>query len=226
MTPTELTLTYQNKLVLIDFDGVILKNSLHLACKVLYNVMRLNTNIPYETVEQFVKLSNSFSPETTFPFFFQSLGLDRLQANVRNEIRRIAELHDGAANITPGFKNFITLLRDRSVEFRIFSLANSNRILKSLDYVLESEIYNLNNTSKADVKTFYTLLEVTNRNGDSILYVDDDPLALMTAKMTEINTVLMRNKFFSERDIFPYQPNIDLCVDDFIELSDALTSSQ
>lgn len=204
------------QLVLIDFDGTIVKNSLHLACKVLFEVLRNDTGIPYDTIERFVKISNSFSPEDSFPFFFKSVGLDFLQRDVRDKIRYKVESNFNANDITQGFREFITHLRENSIEFRIFSLAHSSRIVNSLDYIEKSDIYNFR-TSKADLKTFRTLLENMKQKAESIVYIEDDPLALNTAKTVKINTILMRNSFFNDLDVNPYEQNIDFIVNDFLD---------
>lgn len=206
------------KLVLIDLDGVILKNSLQLASRFVFDFLNQRTEISYITVERFFKIANSFSPELSFKFFFESLGLAYSLNELTTEIKRFAEYKEEKVYVDPYFEHFISYLRQESVNFLIFSLASTSRIMNSVTCIHEAEIYNLSNSSKADVLTFSDFLKQIHRNGIEIIYIDDDPFALRTAKMVNISTILMKSNFFDNDDIRPYESHIDLIVENFQEL--------
>lgn len=207
------------KKILVDFDGVISKNSLTVTLDFAHHYINMFVPVSYQTIKNYYASVNSFNLELGLKLLFSSLGIeDKLPAFIR-QLSCLKEFNSNKIEIDKEFYKFIELCTKSNFEYSIFSLASKRKVLNFLK-IDEDKIADLNNISKSDENVFTNQIDgIESRN---VILIDDDPFALRTAKLAGLKTILMRNDLFTESLINTYKNAIDVVVSDFKELNQFL----
>ncbi len=203
---------------LIDFDGVVVKNSPGLGSKFIYEYINKYTPISYGNVKSMVRLFGSYPQQDTYKFIFSSLGIGEHLADFSLQISKFEDLYRKDIVIDGSAEKFIVYCKNNGIMFKIFSLAGTGRIMKVMPYINKSDIYSLEGRSKADSKTFSLLEKELGIDPARWVLIDDDPFSLRSAKMNGMFTIMMKNDLFRKRDYSSYRDYIDLKVRGFSEI--------
>ncbi|MCB1191787.1 MAG: HAD hydrolase-like protein [Leptospiraceae bacterium] len=209
-------ITFQKPdLILIDFDGVIAKNSPDFAVHLFHQALNEITPIKVEFIIDFFRLAMSFSVKDSLEFLFKSLGLSQdekktVTENYKNKVSNNLNLF----HINKDFYCFIEFCKNNNIKYKVFSLAVDSRL--SLIKLEPNDFYNLEDMSKANVKTFLKVKK--NLNVENVSYIDDSPLGLRTGKLSGMNTIMMYNSLFGVSEYLIYKEYIDYSVSSFSEI--------
>ena len=202
-------------LVLIDFDGVIAKNSPEIIANLFHKNLNDITPIKIEFIIDFFRLVMSFPIEHSLEYLFNSLGLTEKEINVFTEkYKKSISENLNLFQINDGFYDFIHFCKNKNIKYKVFSLAKDSRL--SILEIEQETFYNPGEMSKADKATFFKVKKELHAN--NVLYIDDSPLGLKTGKLTNMNTIMMFNSLFGIKDYFLYEEYIDFTAGSFYEI--------
>jgi hypothetical protein len=206
--------------ILIDFDGVISKNSVTLILDFIHDYINQFIYIPHDVLKNYFKSVICFPTGPAIDLLFSSLGiLDKIHDFVK-KYHLLTEYKGKSMEIDAGFAGFIDFCKTYNIEYRLLSLAGKSdlRIGKIKSYICDSNIIQLSNRSKADPNTFKDLGEMNHINLREWLYLDDSPMALNSASIAGLNTVVMINKLFTAKDRRLYKESIHHQITGFSDL--------
>ncbi|WP_024834400.1 HAD hydrolase-like protein [Ruminiclostridium josui] len=206
--------------VLIDFDGVISKNSVLLLFNCLHGFINRYTPFPREALLEFFKSTVSFPVKSSMELILTSLGIEDKIMELYREVSQMQDYGGTGIKIEENFYSFIDFCKKNSISYRIFSSASKNvkRFSELLERVDNSCICNLKGRSKARYATFSETSQELNIDLKKCLYIDDSPSALMTGKLHGITTVMMLNDIFTLKDYGIFNEFIDYKVNSFKEV--------
>ncbi len=205
---------------LIDFDGVILKNFPDLVSKFIYNYINKLTPINYETIISFVRLFISFPTKDFFTFLFNSLGIEEHFEDFINKVSNLEDNGEIKFEIDDYFNTFIDKCNNNQINFKIFSMADTRRILKTIHNIKLEDIYSLCENSKSNTRTFSHLQKELKIDLNKWVLIDDDPFSLRSGKLNGMFTIMMQNNVFGESEYYLYKDYIDVKVNSFKEVID------
>lgn len=201
---------------LIDFDGVISKNSVKNTLEFAFEYINSVTPINKEFIKDYFKKVLCFSPLPSVELLFTSLGI---QDRMEDFFKKLKELDKDKTKIKirPDFYSFMKFCDQHHIKYTILSLASSDR-LKLIKGFLEELVYSLSGRSKADPMTFDKVIDdmkiVPNKWG----YIEDTPIALRTGKLAKFKTFMMKNDIYDDREFNQFKSFIDYKVNSFLEI--------
>lgn len=206
--------------ILIDFDGVIAKNSFEVLADYCITFIKKKRNdvteIPNAFIKNYLLYTTCFPFEPTMELLFHSLGLSNVELKeLRQEIENRNDYNGKKIIIEPDFYSFIDFCNSNEIDCKIVSLASPKR-LSQLKLGPEY-IFPLNNNPKASKNTFNIIINKLHADPKKWFYIDDSPMALHCAKQIRLNTVLMKNRTFKKRDVEPFKSSIDFKINSFSE---------
>jgi hypothetical protein len=208
--------------ILVDFDGVIIKNSLLVLILFLYDFINEFTPISFKSVVNIVKVINSFPPMPSIKFILSNLGLEDKINDCFARFIKLKEHRSDSMEIEESFNKFIEFCKEKQYYVKIFSLTETERINQFLPENAYYGIFQLNQTSKADIKTYINIKNNLRIETSKWIILDDDPLALRSAKLAGFITIIMLNSVFTIEDYNDYKEFIDFKINSFQELKDIL----
>jgi FMN phosphatase YigB (HAD superfamily) len=212
--------TIKQKTILIDFDGVISKNSILYNFRTAYQFINQYTPVPYESVFHFLKSTTAFSMKTTLDFLFTSLGISDISELQQEQLLRNLYKNYTTVEIEEHFYHFLDFCDKMSIRYYIFSSAD--KVLKEIpefcNRVGIKNIYNLKGRSKADSSTYLSLARDLNINLEKAILIDDTPLALQVGKLNNLTTIMMINDVFTLEDFQTFKSYIDYKINSFSDL--------
>lgn len=209
------------ELILIDFDGVISKNSVLLNIKSVYHFINQYTPLPFETILSFIKNTICFSMEQTVDFLFKSLGIEDKISEFYQE--QLKFYNNPQIKIEDDFYDFIDFCEKNSINYLVYSSADKGvKGIPEFINRIKNKIYSLNGRSKANYHTYLEMVEELKIDLNKCIYIDDTPLALRTGKLLGMMTVMMINEIFTIEDYQVYSSFIDFRIKSFTELKNIL----
>ena len=212
------------EMVLIDFDGVISKNAVSLILKKSYEFINRLNPIPYTAYESLFKDVISFPLNETLQLICKSFGLTDHLSELATILKKIEHHNGEALKIEDDFFTFIDFCNDNKIDYLIASSADKScvRFAKLIDRIGDQNIYDLNGKSKASILTFRDILQEKGIHGEKTIYIEDSPLALKTAKLSNIKTIMMLNEVFTNDDYESFKEYIDQKVTTFTDIIDLM----
>ncbi len=206
--------------VLIDFDGVISKNSVLLLFNCLHDFINRCTPFPRKALLEFFKSTVSFPVQSSMELILTSLGIEDKIMELYREVSQMEDYGGTGIKIEEDFYSFTDFCKRNSISCRIFSSAGKNvkRFSGLLERVDNSFICNLKGRSKARYATFSETSQELDIDLKKCLYIDDSPTALRTGKLHGITTVMMLNDIFTLEDYGIFSEFIDYRVNSFKEV--------
>lgn len=201
--------------IFIDFDGVISKNSLDITLKFVTNYINKISPLPLGYVKNYYKTVNSFSLFDALYLLFNSLGLTNQLNDMLEKIKNLKEYNNEIISITEDFYHLIDYCNKNDIRYIILTLAPFNKIQLFLDKIPIKNICCLEKKTKANVNTYEHLKKDLNINLNNWILIDDDPLALTTANICGLKTILMKSTLFDESYIYDFGQFINAKVDSF-----------
>lgn len=187
--------------IFIDFDGVISKSSVRITIDFLHSFFNKREPISYNFVENYVKVVSCFPVEDSVKLLFKSLGMERYLKSFYKEFKAL-DSDSSRIIIEQTFYEFLDFCDKHSIEYRILSLASKNR-LELIKGINPKRILGLE-YSKANSKTYASILKSFSKNKIEWFQLDDSPLALRSGKRAGLKTIMMLNDVFTIKD---YQLN-------------------
>ncbi len=193
--------------ILIDFDGVISKTSVQNSIDFIYKFINSVQPISREYIYNYSKVIMSFPLQQSLTVLFKSLGLDSHLDDFYKKFHTF-DKNPKAIRIEKDFYNFVSFLEKEGIDYKILSLASKERLnLLKLDS--ESRIYSLKDRSKADPNTFLQLTKDLGVKPKKWIYIDDSPVGLRAAKLSNFKTAMMINTVFTLKDYAMFETFID-----------------
>jgi FMN phosphatase YigB (HAD superfamily) len=184
------------KQVLVDFDGVISKNSLDITLLYAYDFINKYTPYHINSLKNYYLSINSFELKDGLALLFNSLGIGNELGNFYLGLKRLKEHNGQVISIEPDYQDFISFCKDNQIGCKIFSLSDDEKIENLLGYKPDHIKWTKGLASKANPKTFSQICELLKYEAPQTLVVDDDPFVLRSAKIAGLSTILMQNLFF------------------------------
>jgi HAD superfamily hydrolase (TIGR01509 family) len=206
--------------VILDFDGVISKTSVNNSIEFIYDFINKIKPINREYIINYCKSVMSFPLKDSIFFLIKSLGLENEIENLYREFHKF-ETNPRSISIEKDFYELVNYFEVKGIDFKILSLASNER-LALLKISNTGRIYPLNNKSKANPKTYLELAKSLKINPKKWLYVDDSPIGLRAAKLSNFNTTMMINKIFTMKDYYLFKDIIDFKIKKLISLKKIL----
>ncbi len=208
-------------LLLIDFDGVISKNSVRVMLSIAHRAMNKLTPMPMGALIQALYSTSCQPPVVTSKLTFHSLGLSEKDLEKYfMELISTDEFEGEKIKIEEDFYSFITYCNDNDLKFKIFSTGSvdSSRFADVVKKYGNEIFYDLTDKYKSNPVIYKELLNEFELDPQKVLHIDDSPLALRTSKIVGMQTIMMLNDIFDEKQYDIYHEYIDHKVDTFNEL--------
>lgn len=210
--------------ILIDFDGVISRNSILNNFKTAHHFISQHIPIPFEALFYFLKSTTAFSMQHTLDFLLSSLGIANLTEVQRELLIRELYKNNTTIEIEDGFYRFLDFCDDNLIRYLIFSSAD--KVIKEIPEFSSrigiKNIYNLNGRSKADYNTYSEVAKELKINLKKTIFIDDTPLALQVGKLHGMTTMMMINDVFTLEDFQIFKSYIDYKINSFSDLGEIL----
>ena len=196
--------------ILIDFDGVVSKTSVQNSIDFIYKFINSLQPISKEYIYNYSKAIMSFPLQQSLTVLFKSLGLESQLDNFYQKFHAF-DKDPKAIRIEKDFYIFLSFLEKEGIDYKILSLASKERLnLLKLDS--ESRIYSLKDRSKADPNTFIQLTKDLGVKPKKWIYIDDSPVGLRAAKLSNFKTAMMINTVFTLKDYAMFETYIDFKI--------------
>ena len=181
------------RLLLCDFDGVISPGSTEALCDACYRVIRQYRPLPEPVFRQLFRTLVPFPLQHSLHFLLESMGLGSHRG----------ELLHALLGVGHGPLVHQALLRhcqQQGIDFRVLSSSyGEDPKFAALRAELGSErLLADGRFSKVNPLDFAALLSRLDVVADEVLYLDDCPLALLTAQQLGIRTLHVRNAIFDQ----------------------------
>ncbi len=207
--------------VLIDFDGVIAPETPKLTIEFVHRFINSITPVPEADIHRYVKSVLSFPPGQVIDLLFAAFGLESYKA----EFHAALADHDrepSRVKIMGDFTPFIASCQESGVDYRILSLTSETRFAL-LPESVRNRVVGFAGFSKANAGHFERLGLDMKVELSQWAYIDDCPLALRSAKLNGLTTIMMLNSTFGREDYRPYAEYIDATVHSFNECREILS---
>jgi len=213
----------KNKLtgILIDFDGVISKNSVTINLEFLHYFINKISPIPFETIKSYFKIANCFLQQPAVDLLFSSLGIKDHQELFLSELNSLKEFNNKKIKIEDDFDHFIKFCQKKNIRYKIFSLADKSKF-SSIRSLTDNDIYQLTGKSKANISTYSSLQRELKIEIADWAMIDDNPLVLRAGNLSGLTTLLMKNDMYGINDHKDYEEFIDFKVNSFNEIQEIL----
>lgn len=179
------------RLVLCDFDGVISPTSTEALCAACYRVIGQYRPMPEPVFRQLFRTLVPFPLHQSLHFLLESMGL----VSHRNELLQALR---GLGHGPLGHHRLWRYCRQQGILFRVLSSSDAAdpkfgalRAELGDDGVLADGQF-----SKVNPHDFASLLDRLGVPAGHVLYLDDCPLALLTARLLGVQTLHVRNQIF------------------------------
>ena len=179
------------RLVLCDFDGVINPTSTEALCAVCYRVIGQYRPMPEPVFRQLFRTLVPFPLHQSLHFLLASMGLE----SHRGELQQALQ---GLGHGPLSHHRLWRYCRQQGIQFRVLSSSDAADPKFSLlraelgeDGVLADGQF-----SKVNPHDFAALLARLGVPAEHVLYLDDCPLALLTACQLGVQTLHVRNGIF------------------------------
>lgn len=206
--------------VLIDFDGVIAPDTPKLTIEFVHRFINSITPVPEADIHRYVKSVLSFPPGQVIDLLFSAFGIEQH----KEAFHAALVSHDqepGRIKIMQDFEPFIAYCQERGMDYRILSLTSKTRF-SLLPESVRSRVVGFAGFSKANAGHFEQLGREMDIDLSQWAYIDDCPLALRSAKLNGLATIMMLNSTFGEEDYLAYREYIDHSIRSFSECQQAL----
>lgn len=216
--------TLKKEIILIDFDGVISKNSVLYNFRTAHQFINQFIPVPFESVFHFLKSTTAFSMRDTLSFLFSSLGISDISELQQEQLLKNLYKNYTSIEIEEYFYHFLDFCDKKSIRYFIFSSAD--KVLKEIpefcNRVGIKNIYNLEGRSKADSNTYLSLAKDLKINLEKAILIDDTPLALQVGKLHGLTTIMMINDVFTLEDFQTFKSYIDYKINTFSDLGEVV----
>lgn len=203
------------KIILIDFDGVIAPKSIEDTIHFLFNYINCIYPISKDFILNYFKSVASFPVKVSLYTLFFSLGIEELIPNFLNDFKNFNESEKDI--IDPEFIKFIKFCEKNRIKYYIVSLSTPER-LKKINFISKEFILSLEDSSKANPKTFKKIVDEIGVYPQNCFIIDDSPMTLRAAKMNHITTIIRTNTIFSNVDYENFSSSIDYKVQSFSQV--------
>jgi hypothetical protein len=206
--------------VLIDFDGVISRNSVLNNFKTAHQFINQYIPIPFEALFCFLKSTTAFSMQHTLTFLLSSLGITGITELQQQALINDLYINNSTIKIEEEFYHFLDFCDINSIRYIIFSSAGKsiNEISELVNRIGSNSVYDLNGRSKVNSKTYHEAAKELGFSLKKCMYIDDTPLALQIGKLQGIITVMMLNDVFTNDDYKIFESFIDYKINSFSSL--------
>ncbi len=208
--------------VLIDFDGVIAPETPKLTIEFVHRFVNAITPVPEADIHHYVKSVLSFPPGQVIDLLFSAFGIEQHKEAFHTALVSHDQEPD-RIQIMQDFAPFITYCEERRIDYRILSLTSETRFSLLPDAVRE-RVVGFAGFSKANAGHFERLGREMCIDFTKWAYIDDCPLALRSAKLNGLATIMMLNSTFGREDYLPYEEYIDATAHSFSECREILSS--
>ena len=205
------------KFYLVDFDGVIAKNSIEISLSYTHDFINKFTPYHINSLKNYYAAINSFDLKEGLSLLFRALGIEDYLPELTDGLNSLKEYNKQPILLDPGYFDFVAFCKSNDIGCSIFSLANSGKIENLLGFKPDLIKPPSSRFSKADPVVYSQICESLYLKPREIIVIDDDPLVLRSAKISGMRTILMGNEFFNNY-VPPYQNYIDMMVDSFVEV--------
>lgn len=206
-------------MILVDFDGVVSRNGVKIIFDFFYRFVNRYTPFPQEALMDFFKATISYPTSKTIPLFFTSLGIENRMKQFSEELMQLTEFENRIITIEKDFFHFLDICDTEKIPYRIFSAAanNAKRLTGLFERIKKEYIFNLEERPKSDIKTFIYASEKLGIDPDKCVLIDDSPIALRSAHIAGMTTVMMYNNIFNHKDYIPFRMYINHTIKSFRE---------
>lgn len=207
------------KVILIDFDGVIARNSIMISIAFMENFINRFTPYKKKSLEQFYKATNSFPVAEKVELLLNSLGIaDKIPLVYEESLKLDLKSYNGIeASLDPSFNPFYKHCTSRNIMCKIFTASNTE-YLKKYGFNQQIDIYNNGGLSKGTLSTYTQIIKKLSIPAHQIVLIDDGPVVLATAKKAGLKTIRKKTPLFSDEDFEEYNEYIDLTINLFEDL--------
>lgn len=202
-------------LILIDFDGVICRNSPDFVTRIFYEIISEVTPITLEFVTAYFRVVMSFPVSSSIDFLLSNLGVTPEEKKAILSRFKVAVTNSRSLfEVEKGFYDFLNVCKSLEIDYKILSLASDDRL--SVLALPNDAFLPIEGRSKADVNTFREVFNIS--KAKSILYIDDSPLGIRTSKLSGMSSILMFNALFGFSEYFYFKEYVDFTVSSFSEI--------
>jgi hypothetical protein len=206
------------KYILVDFDGVISKNSLEITLIYAYDFINRYTPYHMDSLKNYYTAINSFELKDGLLLLFKSLGIEDKLIEFYTGLKKLKEYKGQTITIEADYLDFLSFCQKNEIVCKIFSLADQEKIENFFEFSPDYIKWPEGMASKANPKTYRLICESLHCNPSEISVIDDDPFVLRSAKLAGMKTILMRNAFFMNHLYKQYHNYIDIEVNSFSEI--------
>jgi FMN phosphatase YigB (HAD superfamily) len=204
----------------IDFDGVISKKAVHVLIEFASEYINSFTPIPPAILKEYIKIVTAFPLAEAVGLLMKAIGLSDKTNEFLLKCRDLTNFNNENIGIDSDFIRFIDFCEENELKYFILSMADSSSTrLKMLQAAIGNDhILSVNNRSKSDPEMFTSLTKEMLLDPAEWYVVDDSPLALRSASLAGVNTIMMLNDVFTEDDYLIFKDFINYKVNSFDEL--------
>lgn len=183
------------KCLLLDFDGVISRNSTADIMNATYAFISEYKDINRILYDELFKALVPFPLFESINFFMSSIGLEDKKELLLSKIKTIT--HD-----TSEFESLITKWNELGIIIKIYS---SSRHYSNVNSPFKSKLQNnlfiqTDLNSKINSNSFRNIASDLGISPENIIYVDDCPMAVCIAKSIGIHAVMLINNVYTIND--------------------------
>ncbi len=202
----------------IDLDGVVLRNSLEVYLKYVTDYINKFIPLPLSYIKNYYRTVNSFPQLEAFHIVFDSLGLGNELKALLESIIDLKEYNNEKITIGENFYDIVSFCDKNNIQYKIFTMASFEKTKSFLPEIPRKNICCLDKRSKADLKTYELIKKELKINLQNWVLVDDDPVALQTAHLSGLTTILMKNNLFDSSYCKEFKKSIDIAVESFSDI--------
>ncbi len=212
--------------ILVDFDGVISRNSAMLTFKFLYGFLCDIYKIPLSTVLSYYKIVLNFPLKESIDLFFDSFGLENRKNEFMKLHHNLIDLQGESVGIEKDFMDFVDFCSENDIALKVVTMLKkeSDKRLSYISSIIDKcNIISIDDyggkSSKASPFVYGKILDQNKSDRHKTwMCVDDSPIALRSAYENDIITVMMMNDIFTVVDYRLYKKYINYRVDSFVKL--------
>ncbi len=183
------------KCLLLDFDGVISRNSTADIMNATYSFVSEFKDINRILFDELFKALVPFPLFESVNFFMSSIGLEDKKEMLLSRIKKIT--HD-----TSEFESLMAEWNKLGFGIKIYSSSRHYSNESSpLKYQLPNNLFiQTDSHSKIDSNSFRKIATSLNISPENIVYVDDCPMAICIAKSIGIHAIMLINNVYTMND--------------------------